>query len=323
MERLQKPKPSPQPESARPRRTAARSFGGSGVYAFSCIWHIFNIGRSMVNAIQQHNSSYMTVNDRAMNIPIAPSPCIGTFIPGFRKSCLIASTLFSACSFAQTHSLPAGWDLIGIDSASDVNSIAVFGNAVSPTSISASVISVWSWDSTNKRWNFFAPSMTPEALSAYATSHGYGVLSALPKGKGVWVNSSKALTLNWPPPTVSLTSLVGTDSYVPTKYTVSGAGCAGLGATTGSYSETMQASASASGSKLTFNIWGSGSYYIFTLDYQSGDATSGFNFSGTFRETVSGLSGTATALSLMKPYSGFSGFVSGIAGNCTIAASLS
>lgn len=124
-------------------------------------------------------------------------------------------------------------------------------------------------------------------------------------------------------PTADLSSLVGSDSYVWTNYTISGSGCAGLGIGTGSYSENLSATASANGSQLTLNLWGYGSYYTFTLNYQSGNATSGFNFSGTFHEAASGLSGTATALSLKKANGSYSGFVSGTVGNCTIGASIS
>ncbi|MDZ7585526.1 MAG: hypothetical protein U0938_11960 [Thiobacillus sp.] len=127
-------------------------------------------------------------------------------------------------------------------------------------------------------------------------------------------------------PTVDLSSLVGSDSFVYTQSTASGSGCAGLGISTGSSIEGLMASATANGSQLIFNLWGGGSYYTFTLNYQSGDASSGFNFSGTFHETPSGLSGTATALSLKNDgtYStDYSGFISGTASNCTIGASMS
>lgn len=127
-------------------------------------------------------------------------------------------------------------------------------------------------------------------------------------------------------PTADLSSLVGSDSFVYTQSTTSGSGCAGLGISTGSAIEGLQASATVNGSQLIFNLWGGGSYYTFTLNYQSGDASSGFNFSGTFHETPSGLSGTATALSLKNDgtYStDYSGFISGTASNCTIGASMS
>lgn len=104
--------------------------------------------------------------------------------------CLVATHVL-----AQTHSLPAGWSLVGNDNGTDVDPVSIFGNAISPTSISTSVITVWSWDNSQSRWNFFAPSMTPSTLSAYASSKGYGALSKLVKGEGFWVNTTSSVTL--------------------------------------------------------------------------------------------------------------------------------
>ena len=119
------------------------------------------------------------------------------------KVLLLALFLFATTALAQTHSLPAGWSLVGNDNGTDVDPVSIFGNSISPTSISTSVTTVWTWDSSRSRWNFFAPSMTPSALSTYATSKGYGALSNIAKGEGFWVNASSNLTLNLsttPPP---------------------------------------------------------------------------------------------------------------------------
>jgi hypothetical protein len=131
------------------------------------------------------------------------------------------------------------------------------------------------------------------------------------------------------PPAVDLSSLAGNDSSVLADYTVSGPGCAGQGITTGSYTDFAQASGSVNGSQLTLNLWGGGSYYTFILNYQSGDATSGFNLSGTFQEVTSGSSGTATALSIRNklppssyPSANYNGFLTATVSNCTIAASI-
>jgi hypothetical protein len=95
---------------------------------------------------------------------------------------------------AQTHTLRSGWNLVGNDSGADINSVKVFGDASTPNAISAQVTSIWSWDSLNLRWNFYAPSMTGAELSTYAGSKGYGVLSAIPKGEGYWVNAKQPIT---------------------------------------------------------------------------------------------------------------------------------
>jgi len=111
--------------------------------------------------------------------------------------------LISAHAMAQTHALPTGWSLVGNDAGNDVDAVSVFGNATSPTASSSLITTVWSWDNTNGRWNFYAPSMTAAGLSTYAGSKGYGVLSTISKGDGFWVNASGNLTLNLVPSNAS------------------------------------------------------------------------------------------------------------------------
>ena len=109
---------------------------------------------------------------------------------------VFAFLLYGILAVAQTHSLSAGWNLVGNDAGADIDPVAIFGNATSPTSVSSSIATVWSWDSTNSRWNFFAPSMTATSLSTYANSKGYGALSKIVKGEGFWVNAASQVTLN-------------------------------------------------------------------------------------------------------------------------------
>lgn len=111
--------------------------------------------------------------------------------------------LFSpAFSFGQTQTLPQGWSLVGNDSGSMIDPVLVFGNASTPTSLSSSVVTVWTWDNVRNRWSFFSPSMTPQELTAYATLKGYGVMDSIPKGQGFWVNA-KSQFLYSPIPTSS------------------------------------------------------------------------------------------------------------------------
>lgn len=109
---------------------------------------------------------------------------------------LLALCLVATDATAQTHSLTAGWSLVGNDSGTDVDPMIIFGNATSPTSISTSVHTVLSWDNPGSRWNFYSPSMTPSELAGYARSNGYGVLSTIKKGEGFWVNASSDMILN-------------------------------------------------------------------------------------------------------------------------------
>ena len=105
---------------------------------------------------------------------------------------LFFSFLITTQVSAQTHSLNSGWSLVGNDAGAGVDPNAVFGNATTPTSISTNVTTVWTWNNATSTWNFFAPSMTPSALSTYATSKGYGVLSTIQAGEGFWVNVNGA-----------------------------------------------------------------------------------------------------------------------------------
>jgi hypothetical protein len=108
---------------------------------------------------------------------------------------LLALCLVAMHATAQLHSLPPGRNLVGNDSGTDVDPISVFGNVTLPTSISTSVLEVWSWDNSGSRWNFYSPSMTPSDLAAYARSKGYGVLSTIKKGEGFWINTSANIIL--------------------------------------------------------------------------------------------------------------------------------
>ena len=109
---------------------------------------------------------------------------------------VLISCLIAAPAIAQNHTLISGWNLEGNDGAAAVDPITVFGNATTPTSLSPSVTTVWTWDKSAAKWNFFAPSMTPTALSTYAASKGYGVLTTIQKGQGFWVNAASNITMN-------------------------------------------------------------------------------------------------------------------------------
>ena len=100
--------------------------------------------------------------------------------------------------FAQTHVLPSGWSLVGNDAGSSIETAALFGNVANPSSLSSNINTVWTWDKAKSVWNFYSPALTTDALSAYAGSKGYGVLSSIAAGEGFWVNAKSALTLQLP-----------------------------------------------------------------------------------------------------------------------------
>ena len=97
--------------------------------------------------------------------------------------------LLAGIASAQTQTLQPAWNMVGNDAGASIDATAVFGTETNPSAISKSVISVWSWNNKLKRWNFFAPGMTPQEMAAYADSRGYGVLATIAKGEGFWVNA--------------------------------------------------------------------------------------------------------------------------------------
>ena len=226
---------------------------------------------------------------------------------------------------AQSQALPAGWSMVGNDTGAAINADAVFGNASAPTAISPSVTTVWTWNNAQSQWNFFSPSMSTQQLSTYAASKGYGVLSSIAKGEGFWVNAKNQFMYSpMAVATVNISALQGSNSSVYAKSTASGSGCSALGIqTTSSSTGYVSVSVTTVGSRATVNFWDSSSYFVFTLDYQSGNNTTGYNLTGTFSETISKYSGTASASSFRQTsWGSYVGFITAAMNNCTIAASL-
>jgi len=117
------------------------------------------------------------------------------------------STFITAHTVAQTHTLVQGWNLEGNDNGAVVDPNVIFGNAMTPTTLSPSVTTVWTWNKNSLQWNFFAPSMTPAQLSTYAASKQYGVLANIQAGEGFWVNVKNAVSVNL---AAGTNSIVGT-----------------------------------------------------------------------------------------------------------------
>ena len=90
---------------------------------------------------------------------------------------------------AQPQTLPAGWSLMGNDTDGSIDVAAIFGTSTTPSAISPSVTTVWTWNNAQSRWNFFTPSMTSQGLFDYAVLKGYDVMTTILKGEGYWVNA--------------------------------------------------------------------------------------------------------------------------------------
>ena len=99
-------------------------------------------------------------------------------IPGgtASTSCVVGGTLSVAFSVAP------GWNLLGNPVNQSIAVAAKFGDA-------AKVNSVWKWDSTTAKWQFYSPSQSATELQNYAASQGFGVLSEIQAGDGFWVNA--------------------------------------------------------------------------------------------------------------------------------------
>ena len=104
--------------------------------------------------------------------------------------CLSLLALISPLTVtAQPQTLPSGWSLMGNDTDGSIDVAAIFGTATTPSAISPSVTTVWSWNNALSRWNFFTPSMTSQGLFDYAALKGFDVMTTILKGQGYWVNA--------------------------------------------------------------------------------------------------------------------------------------
>jgi hypothetical protein len=90
-----------------------------------------------------------------------------------------------------TFSLSTGWNLLGNSKVQAIDVATTFGDV-------SKVTSVWTWNSVNKKWSFYTPSLSAADLAAFAQSKGYDVLSRIPAKAGFWVNASAAMTATGP-----------------------------------------------------------------------------------------------------------------------------
>ena len=88
-------------------------------------------------------------------------------------------------------SLMQGWNLVGNSSVGSLDVVSQLGDA-------SRVTTVWKWNASQSKWAFYAPSMTGQALTDYAASKGYDVLSTIDSGEGYWVNSKIGFTAPLP-----------------------------------------------------------------------------------------------------------------------------
>jgi hypothetical protein len=119
-------------------------------------------------------------------------------------SCVIAANQAGNANYAaaaqatQTITISAlgldllpGWNLLGNGQDQPMAVDALFADK-------AVVITVWKWDLNNRGWQFYSPSLSAQALQAYATSKNYAVLTQINPGEGFWVNLARPLALTMP-----------------------------------------------------------------------------------------------------------------------------
>ncbi|MCX7178675.1 MAG: DUF1566 domain-containing protein [Proteobacteria bacterium] len=98
-----------------------------------------------------------------------------------------------------TLNLTQGWNLVG-------NSVDAPLTVATTFSDTTKILSVWSWVVTKAKWAFFNPALVGQALTDYASSRGYDVLTTINGGEGFWVNAKTAFSVQLPAGTVVASS---------------------------------------------------------------------------------------------------------------------
>ncbi len=87
---------------------------------------------------------------------------------------------------AEALRIVSGWNLLGNGMSTALTVAIAFGD---PTKVT----SVWKWVPATSKWAFYAPSLVGTALTDFAASKGYDVLTTINSGEGFWVNAKAAL----------------------------------------------------------------------------------------------------------------------------------
>lgn len=87
--------------------------------------------------------------------------------------------------------LKSGWNLLGNGNDTPLDPLLLFSDATQ-------VKTVWKWNSSNDRWSFYSSSLPGQALTDYAASKGYDVLTRINGGEGFWINVPNSFSLTLP-----------------------------------------------------------------------------------------------------------------------------
>jgi alpha-tubulin suppressor-like RCC1 family protein len=113
-------------------------------------------------------------------------------------SCVVAGP-----SVSYSLALLPGWNLLGNSLNQALSVASLYGDP-------NTVTTVWKWDTSTLRWQFYTPTMDAATLQPYATGKGYGVLTTLNPGDGYWVNTKAQPPIG----TQSGTSFILTSLYL-------------------------------------------------------------------------------------------------------------
>jgi hypothetical protein len=121
------------------------------------------------------SASEMNDADRMQLIASIPDPAAAS---SASLSCLVTASVL----------VPKGWSLLGNSQSQSLQVGALYSDA-------SWVTSVWSWDASQKRWQFYAPNLDASALQSYASEKNYGVLTDIKPGEGYWVSATASASV--------------------------------------------------------------------------------------------------------------------------------
>lgn len=111
------------------------------------------------------------------------------------------STAWSITGLQPTLSITSsGWHLVANSVNGTLDVAAAFGDA-------EKVNTVWKWNAALSKWAFYTPALSGSALTDYAASKGYDLLTEINAGEGFWVNAKQFFAIQLP----AGTNVVATD----------------------------------------------------------------------------------------------------------------
>ncbi len=153
----------------------------TGKYTVSAVVSGLAVVQGMKSGYTSSTATVDVITQKTSTVNLALNQSTGT------------TPTLGACSAdtSQPQSFTSGWNLAGNGIGTTTNVIATFGDA-------AKVVSVWTWVASSAKWAFYAPSLAGQALTDYATGHGYNVLSTINGGEGFWVNAKQPFSVTVP-----------------------------------------------------------------------------------------------------------------------------